>query len=65
MRKWRGTWLALAAVVVLACLVLAGTSSGSSGKTHGSASAAAGPVTVTFWQQKFEDYQQAWAELKK
>ena len=60
MRKWRGTWLALAAVVVLACLVLAGTSSGSSGKAHGSASAAAGPVTITFWQQKFEDYQQAW-----
>jgi multiple sugar transport system substrate-binding protein len=60
MRKWRGTWLALAAVVLLACLVLAGTSSGNSGKASAPTSAAAGPVTITFWQQKFEDYQQAW-----
>jgi multiple sugar transport system substrate-binding protein len=60
MRKWRGTWLALAGVVVLACLVLAGTSSGNSGTSRGPASAAAGPVTINFWQQKFEDYQQAW-----
>src|SRR6266516_6771917 len=60
MRKWRGTWLALAAVVVLTCLVVAGTSSGSSGKAKAPARAAAGPVTINFWQQKFEDYQQAW-----
>jgi multiple sugar transport system substrate-binding protein len=60
MRKWRGTWLALSALVVLTCLVLAGTSSGNSGKASAPTSKAAGPVTVTFWQQKFEDYQQAW-----
>src|SRR5438445_125404 len=60
MRKWRGTWVALAAVAVLTCLVLAGTSSGNSGKASAPKSATGGPVTINFWQQKFEDYQQAW-----
>src|SRR5439155_2930103 len=59
MRKWRISSIALIAAVMAVSLVMAGTSNGKTGRAGGAA-AAAGPVTINFWQQKFEDYQQAW-----
>jgi multiple sugar transport system substrate-binding protein len=56
MRKWRAQGIGIAATAVALALVLAGNSFGSAGK-H---SRSSGPITITFWQQKFEDYQQAW-----
>jgi multiple sugar transport system substrate-binding protein len=56
MQKWRGRAISLVAVAVTASLALTGcTSSKSDGK-----SSASGKVTINFWQQRFEDYQQAW-----
>ena len=56
MRKWRAQGIGIAATAVALALVLAGNSFGSAGK-H---SRSSGPITITFWQQKFEDYQQQW-----
>lgn len=59
MRTWRGRLIGLAILVVAASLIVTGTSLGGSSSSSRTAKAAA-PVTVTFWQQKFEDYQQKW-----
>jgi multiple sugar transport system substrate-binding protein len=58
MRTRRAGWIAVAAATLTA-LCVTGASVGSAGKTGASAKAA-GKITVTFWQQKFEDYQQQW-----
>jgi multiple sugar transport system substrate-binding protein len=50
----RSSITAALTAVVLAATALAGCGSGSSGQSGG------GKAVVTFWQQKFEDYQQAW-----
>ena len=59
MRTWRGRLVGLAILVVAASLIVTGTSLGGSSTSSRTAKAGA-PVTVTFWQQKFEDYQQKW-----
>lgn len=45
--------IAVLAATVVTALCVTATSMGSAGSSKG-------PVTITFWQQKFEDYQQAW-----
>jgi multiple sugar transport system substrate-binding protein len=45
--------IAIAAATLVSALCVTATSLGNTGS-------AKGPVTITFWQQKFEDYQQAW-----
>jgi multiple sugar transport system substrate-binding protein len=45
--------IAVAGATLVAALCVTATSLGSARKAHA-------PVTITFWQQKFEDYQQAW-----
>lgn len=59
MRTSRGRLIGLATAAVAASLIVTGTSLGS-GERAGGKTASAAPVTVTFWQQKFEDYQQKW-----
>lgn len=54
MHKRRNRAAAFAAAVVSTALVLTGCSTGGGGDT------ASGTTTVTFWQQKFEDYQGVW-----
>ncbi|ASW53776.1 extracellular solute-binding protein [Plantactinospora sp. KBS50] len=54
MRKGYRTWIAASSAVLAASLALTGCGSGGEQKT------ADGRTVVTFWQQKFEDYQQAW-----
>ncbi len=55
---------AASAVSLVACSSGSGTGPSDTGAATGKASAAAtdcaSPTKVTFWQQKFEDYQQAW-----
>jgi multiple sugar transport system substrate-binding protein len=53
MRKWRGRLVVLAMAAIAVSLVVTSTSMGSRGTTKA-------PVTINFWQQKFEDYQQTW-----
>jgi len=48
-----------AVVAVLAAFALSACSGGAQ-SSGGGGSAGSGPVTVTFWQQQFEDYQQTW-----
>ncbi len=55
MRTRRAGWIAVAAAMLTA-LCVTSTSIGSAGKSG----ASNGKITVTFWQQKFEDYQQKW-----
>lgn len=55
MHKRRNKAVAFAAAVVSTALVLTGCSAGGGGGTD-----AGGKTTVTFWQQKFEDYQGVW-----
>jgi multiple sugar transport system substrate-binding protein len=45
--------IAVAAATLVSALCVTATSLGNTGSSKG-------PVTITFWQQKFEDYQQAW-----
>jgi multiple sugar transport system substrate-binding protein len=45
--------IAIAAATLVSALCVTATSLGNTGS-------AKGPVTITFWQQKFEDYQQTW-----
>jgi len=59
MRTWRGRLIGLATLAVAASLIMTSASLGGSSNTTRTAKPAA-PVTVTFWQQKFEDYQQKW-----
>jgi multiple sugar transport system substrate-binding protein len=54
--KIRKSGAAVAATVVLAALGL----SGCGGDSGDAAKTSDGKTVVTFWQQKFEDYQQAW-----
>ncbi|MBN9238964.1 MAG: ABC transporter substrate-binding protein [Micrococcales bacterium 70-64] len=54
MHKRRNRVAMVAAAVVSTALVLTGCSTGGGGD------AASGTTTVTFWQQKFEDYQGVW-----
>ena len=54
MHKRRNKVVALAAAVVSTALVLTGCSAGGGGTGDD------GKTTVTFWQQKFEDYQGVW-----
>jgi multiple sugar transport system substrate-binding protein len=54
MHKRRNKAVAFAAAVVSTALVLTGCSAGGGTPTDG------GTTTVTFWQQKFEDYQGVW-----
>jgi multiple sugar transport system substrate-binding protein len=56
MHKRRSKLFTALAVAAVAAIGLAGCSSGGTG----AAKTADGKVTVTFWQQKFEDYQQTW-----
>ncbi|MBN9328594.1 MAG: ABC transporter substrate-binding protein [Cellulomonas sp. 73-145] len=65
MRRGKGLTALTLAVAGAVTLAACGTgSSGGSGTTAASGggvgTACASPTTVTFWQQKFEDYQQAW-----
>ena len=55
MHKRRNKAVAFAAAVVSTALVLTGCSAGGGGGTDDG-----GKTTVTFWQQKFEDYQGVW-----
>lgn len=55
MHTRRNKVVAIAAAVVSTALVLTGCSNGG-----GAATTDDGKTIVTFWQQKFEDYQQAW-----
>ena len=59
MSTWPRRGIVLAVLVAVASLAIASTSLGSAARSGGTAKSAA-PVTVTFWQQKFEDYQQKW-----
>ncbi|MDQ0574906.1 extracellular solute-binding protein [Agromyces albus] len=54
MHKSRKRWAAPAAVLTAAVLALTGCGANSAPATED------GKSVVTFWQQKFEDYQQAW-----
>jgi multiple sugar transport system substrate-binding protein len=56
MRRWRAQLIGVAATAVAVALVLAGGSLGSTGKAGHSGKV----VTINFWQQRFEDYQQTW-----
>ena len=67
MRRGKGmialTLAAASAVSLAACGSGAGGGAGTpaaSGSAGGTGTACSSPTTVTFWQQKFEDYQQAW-----
>lgn len=59
MRRWRVGLIGGAVTAIAAALVVTGSSFGSSGSARPNA-VKGGPVTIIFWQQKFEDYQQAW-----
>ena len=52
MRKWRGRLIGLAIAAIAVSLVLTGSSFGSRDKSD--------TITINFWQQKFENYQQTW-----
>jgi multiple sugar transport system substrate-binding protein len=52
--KRRSTFALVTSALFAASLALAGCGSSGTAKTEG------GKTVVTFWQQKFEDYQQAW-----
>ncbi len=54
MPKRRSTFALVASALFAASLALTACGSGGTAKTQG------GKTVVTFWQQKFEDYQQAW-----
>ena len=54
MRNRRSSVVSVIAAAVLASVTLAGCSSGNGASTEN------GTTVITFWQQKFEDYQQAW-----
>lgn len=54
MSKRRSILALVTSALVAASLALAGCGSGGSARTEG------GKTVITFWQQKFEDYQQAW-----
>jgi multiple sugar transport system substrate-binding protein len=53
-RNRRSSVVSVIAAAVLASVTLAGCSSGNGASTEN------GTTVITFWQQKFEDYQQAW-----
>jgi multiple sugar transport system substrate-binding protein len=55
MHKRRNRVLLTLAATVIASMALAGCTAGGSSNASGSQ-----PIQVTFWQQKFEDYQQTW-----
>lgn len=59
MHKRRNKLMLVLAATVTASLALAGCSAGDSGGGGGGKSSN-GKTQITFWQQKFEDYQQAW-----
>jgi multiple sugar transport system substrate-binding protein len=52
--KRRSTFALVTSTLLAASLALAGCGGGGSAKNEG------GKTVITFWQQKFEDYQQAW-----
>lgn len=54
MPKRRSTFALVTSAIFVASLALTACGGGGSAKTEG------GKTVVTFWQQKFEDYQQAW-----